>query len=227
LKTAMGRESHRGFESHTLRSCDVARHRGHLEPSSGSGCFLFGAGGLSGGLVVPGRVEGQFAEQFAGRGVDDADVQVLDQEQDAGSGVGAAGTDVVQPPAGAQGDVAGLADLVAADAVVGVTDPVTRDGFGPGCAGGGRGGAVRQGAVRPLTVADGSEGIQEGLQLGEGGGLDGLGTEPVLEGRLEPLDFPLGLGTLTDNGMVFATRSSGGRGGRLAGSGVTSPAWAR
>jgi len=58
---------------------------------------------LSDGLVVPGRVEGELAEQFAGRGVDDADVQVLDQEQDAGSGVGAADADVMPPAAGAQG----------------------------------------------------------------------------------------------------------------------------
>ena len=34
-------------------------------------------------------VEGELAQEFAGVGVDDADVQVLDQEQDAGSGVGA------------------------------------------------------------------------------------------------------------------------------------------
>ena len=58
---------------------------------------------MSDGLVVPGRVEGELAEQFAGRGVDDADVQVLDQEQDAGSGVGAADADVMPPAAGAQG----------------------------------------------------------------------------------------------------------------------------
>jgi hypothetical protein len=138
---------------------------------------------LSGGLVVPGRVEGEFAEQFAGGGVDDADVQVLDQEQDAGSGVGAADTDVVQPPAGAQGDVPGLADAVAADAVVRVAGPVAGGSFGPGGVGGGRSGAVRQGPVRPLVVVDGGKSIQEGLQLGDGGGLAGLGAEPVLEGR--------------------------------------------
>jgi hypothetical protein len=68
--------------------CDVAGHQGHREPASGSRCFLWPAGGAAGGLVVPGRVEGELAEEFAGAGVDDADVQVLGQEQDAGSAVG-------------------------------------------------------------------------------------------------------------------------------------------
>jgi hypothetical protein len=50
----------------------------------------------SGGLVVPGGVEGEFAEEFAGGGVDDADVQVLDEHDDVGPGVGPADADVVQ-----------------------------------------------------------------------------------------------------------------------------------
>jgi len=37
--------------------------------------------------------------------------------------------------------------------------------------------------VRPLVVVDAGEGVQEGLELGDGGGLGGLGAEPVLEGR--------------------------------------------
>jgi len=60
--------------------------------------FLRGAGWAAGGLVVPGGVEDQFAEQFAGGGVEDADVQVLDQEQDVGSGVGAADADWCRRP---------------------------------------------------------------------------------------------------------------------------------
>jgi hypothetical protein len=36
--------------------------------------------------------------------------------------------------------------------------------------------------MRPLVVADTGEGVQEGLELGEVGGLGGLGAEPVLEG---------------------------------------------
>jgi hypothetical protein len=40
------------------------------------------------GLVVAGEVEVEFAQEFAGRGVDDADVLVVGEQQDVGSGVG-------------------------------------------------------------------------------------------------------------------------------------------
>ena len=42
----------------------------------------------SAGLVVAGGVEGEFAQELAGGGVDDADVAVEDEQQDVGSGVG-------------------------------------------------------------------------------------------------------------------------------------------
>ena len=61
----------------------------------------------AGGLVALFWVERQLAEEFAGDGVDDADVQVLDQEQDAGSGVGAADADVVEASLVAEGDEPG------------------------------------------------------------------------------------------------------------------------
>lgn len=41
-------------------------------------------------------------------GVDDADVQVLDHEQDVGSGAGSADADVAKPPGVAEGDTAVL-----------------------------------------------------------------------------------------------------------------------
>jgi hypothetical protein len=70
--------------------------------------WSWGAGGragrASGGLVVAAWVEGEVAEEFAGFGVDDPDVQVLDEEQDAGLGVGPADADVVEPAAVAEGD---------------------------------------------------------------------------------------------------------------------------
>ena len=50
----------------------------------------------AGGLVALVRVEGELAQELAGGGVDDADVQVLDQEQDAGSGIRPADADVVE-----------------------------------------------------------------------------------------------------------------------------------
>jgi len=70
-------------------------------------------------LVVPGGVEDQLAQEFAGGGVDDADVEVLDEEEDAGSGVGSSDADVVQSAVVAQGDGAGVVDAVAADPFVG------------------------------------------------------------------------------------------------------------
>ena len=45
--------------------------------------------GFAGGLVVPGGVEGEVAEEFAGGGVDDADVEVGDEDDDASSGTAA------------------------------------------------------------------------------------------------------------------------------------------
>ena len=82
---------------------------------------IFGwAFGCSGGLVVLGGVEDELAEELTGGGVDHADVQVLDEQDDAGSGVGSADADVVQPAGHAQGDAAVAVDAVVADPVVGV-----------------------------------------------------------------------------------------------------------
>jgi hypothetical protein len=64
------------------------------------------------------------------------------EQQDAGSGVGAADADVVEAAAVAEGDFAGGIDAVGADPVVGVGGPVAGGGFGPGGVGGGGGGPV-------------------------------------------------------------------------------------
>jgi hypothetical protein len=50
--------------------------------------------------------------------------------------------------------------------------------------------------VRPAVVVLVGEGVQELLELGEGGGLGRLGAEPFLEGLLESLDLALGLGVV-------------------------------
>jgi hypothetical protein len=71
-------------------------------------------------LVVAVGVDRELAQEFAAGGVDDADVEVLDEDEDVGSGAGSADADVVQSPVDAEGDGAGLVDAVAADAVVGV-----------------------------------------------------------------------------------------------------------
>src|SRR6186713_282609 len=96
------------------------------------------------GLVVLAGVDGELAEEFAGGGVDDADVEVLDEQDDVGSGVGSADADVAESAVYSQGDVAGLADSVVPDPVVGVG--VTRaagQGLGDGVVDGGGGGSVR------------------------------------------------------------------------------------
>ena len=46
-------------------------------------------------LVVAVGVDGEFAEEFAGDGVDDADLEVLDEQDDVGSFVGSADADVL------------------------------------------------------------------------------------------------------------------------------------
>jgi hypothetical protein len=149
-----------------------------------------------GGLVVPGGVDGELAEELAGGGVDDADVQVADEQDDVGPGVGAAGADVAEAAAGAEGDGAVAVGAVGADAVVSVSGPVAGDGFGACGAGSRRGGPVRQGLVRPAGAVLADEGAREGREPGEGGGLGGLGGEPFLEGLLESPGFALGLGVV-------------------------------
>jgi len=56
----------------------------------GFGCSLFS------GLVVAAGVDGELAEEFSGDGCDDSDVEVLDEEDDGGSGVGSSDADVVE-----------------------------------------------------------------------------------------------------------------------------------
>jgi hypothetical protein len=46
------------------------------------------------GLVVAGGVDLQFAQEFAGGGVDDPHVVIVGEQQDVGSGVGSSDTDV-------------------------------------------------------------------------------------------------------------------------------------
>ena len=57
-----------------------------------------------------------------------------------------------------------------------------------------------QGPVGPLVVVDGGELVEQGLQLGQGGGLDGLSGEPLVEGLLEALHLAAGRGVV---GLAF------------------------
>lgn len=67
-------------------------------------------------MVVAGGVEDQLADQLAGVVVDDADVEVVNEQDDAGAGERGAEADVVQPGVVAQGDAASAVDPVVPDA---------------------------------------------------------------------------------------------------------------
>ncbi|MFN8053566.1 MAG: hypothetical protein U0Q22_19165 [Acidimicrobiales bacterium] len=70
--------------------------------------------GSSGAVVAAFGVDGEVAEEPAGGGVDDADVEVGDEEDDGGSVEGSSEADVVELAVDADRDVA-VADAVAAD----------------------------------------------------------------------------------------------------------------
>ena len=60
-------------------------------------------------------------------------MEVLDEQDDVGSGVGSADADVVESAVDSEGDAAGVVESVGADSVVGVGGPVGgRSGFGTG-----------------------------------------------------------------------------------------------
>ena len=152
-------------------------------------------------MVVPGGVEGEVSEYFSGGGVDDFDVVVLDEDQDAGSVVDAADADVVEASVDAQGDVAGFADAVGADAFVGV-DAGCWVGFGS--AGVDRGG--------------GGEGE------GEGGGT-GRAAGAAAKAALKRAGAGRGLGTATP-AAAAARRRAGMSGPGAEGQGRWGGAWA-
>jgi len=54
-------------------------------------------------LVVAVEVDGELAEDLAGGGVDDGDLEVVGQELDVGPGAGSSDTDVAEPACEAQG----------------------------------------------------------------------------------------------------------------------------
>src|SRR5215207_4072526 len=58
--------------------------------------FLRWSGWEASGLVVPGGVEDELADQLAGVASDDSDVQVVDEQGDVGAAGGGAEADVVE-----------------------------------------------------------------------------------------------------------------------------------
>jgi hypothetical protein len=63
-------------------------------------------------LVVPGGVDGEFADDFSGCGIADGDVGVVDEHQDVFTGVGPADADVAELSCVAEGEFPELVDPV-------------------------------------------------------------------------------------------------------------------
>lgn len=117
-------------------------------------------------MIVPGGVDGEVADELAGGRVDDPDVEVVDEHENAGSGVCAADADVVQAAVDAQRQGAVGVDAVGAHPLVAVEAFAGGD-FVAGGVGGGGGGFVRQGAVRATVVVLVDEGVELGLEFGQ------------------------------------------------------------
>jgi hypothetical protein len=83
-------------------TCGVSGHRKPPNLRIAGSAVSF-AGWEAAGLVVAAGVDGEFAEEFAGGGGHDADVEVVDERDDGGSGVGSADTDVVEAAVDVQG----------------------------------------------------------------------------------------------------------------------------
>lgn len=92
-------------------------------------------------MVAVFGVDGELADDFAGGGVDDADVVVVDEQDDAGSVEGSAESDVVELAVDAQADASGV-DAVVADAELAGWLFVAGAGFGSAGVGDGGGGVV-------------------------------------------------------------------------------------
>ena len=140
-------------------------------------------------MVVPRGVGGECSEDFAGGGVDNADVAVVDEEEDGGSGVGSSDADVVESAVVAEGDDAAGVDAVAADSLAAVCGGGSGLCFGESLVRDGWGDAV-EGAVGAGGVVEVDEGVELVLECVVGvGGLQG--GEVAFEGLLEAFDAPM------------------------------------
>src|SRR5690348_2912955 len=112
------------------------------------------------GLVVAGRVEAEFADQFAVFLGDDPELKVAGEDEDLGAGPAASDADVVELAVVAQGELAVGVDGVAADAEVLADADAAAGGDGPGPGGPGScGGAAAGGPVGPGGVVVRGEGV--------------------------------------------------------------------
>lgn len=117
-----GRERYPGVQYCFVSGCPLLRHRKLAEPTGSAGFVISGV--VVGWVLLVlqwadsrGGVEDQVSLELACDGVDDADVEVLDEQDDAGSLMGSADSDVVQSAVVTDGDGAGFVDSVVADPV--------------------------------------------------------------------------------------------------------------
>ncbi len=128
-------------------------------------------------MVGAGGVEGEGAEDFAGGCVDDADVEVFDEADNAGPGVGSADSDLEHVAVVPQCDFAAGVDAVVADTPVRIV-ATDRAGFGSRVVGRCWCPVAERSVWAPLVVFV-SELFEQLVELGEVGGLVGLRSEPV------------------------------------------------
>ena len=141
--------------------------------------------------VGPGGLDAMRGQDLARVESDDGDLTLVDDGEDALTGVGGADPQVMQTAGPAQGDAAAPVDQI-------VAEPEVTGGAAPGrvCLRSGPVGLDRghaaDGPVWSLFVVDDPERIELGLQLREGARC-GLLPEPALQGLVEALDLALGL----------------------------------
>src|SRR5215472_1076387 len=189
--------------------CSLSRHRNHAEPTLGVRFALVRTGPEARGLVGTGEVEGEGSEDLAGGGVDDANIEVLDEQDDGGSGMGSTDADVEQAAGDPQGDLAGGVDHVMSDSAM-VVECAAGHGrrFGPGVVHGGGGSPVGERAVWSLLVVELDEGVEHRLQADEGVRLLRLSAQPLLHRLLEALDFAAGGGVVGAGVLLLDVEAS-------------------
>ena len=160
---------------------DESRH-GLQIPRPLAGVFL-----LVGPVIFRG-VDGVAAEDPVAGFADHGDGGDGDQDQDRGVGVGSSGAEVVQAAAVAQGEFAELVDDVVTDAEVrgGLAGGM---GFGSSEVGLFGGDLAGVGAVASLGVVDDAEGVEQGLEISDGG-RPGPGAEPGSRAGASTSDEP-------------------------------------
>jgi hypothetical protein len=125
-------------------------------------------------------VDDVFAEDFAGVAVEHGDGVGVDEDGDGLTFVGGADAEVVHAAGAPEADLAEVVDVVIADAVVRSVVLGRWGGLDGGGIGVGWGGAV-EGRMGSGLVVDAGEGVQLGLQFGDGGG-GWLRGEPAFQG---------------------------------------------